>query len=70
MTRRTPPRSHLRLADLKQRRPVPFRLLNVKVPSHIADAIDRLAQRLHASKTETVTALLTAALTASGRTRR
>lgn len=62
MTPRTPPRSHLRLADLKQRRPTASKLLNVKIPASIAVAIADLAEQLGASKTEVVVALLSAGL--------
>jgi len=45
MTRPTQPaRSELRLADLKARRPVSGRLMNVKIPVDLADAIDKLAR--------------------------
>lgn len=55
-------RSQLRIADLKQRRPSGSRMMNVKVPSHQAQAIARLATELLASKTEIVVALLNAGL--------
>lgn len=58
MKQRKPSRSELRLADLKAHRPVGSRLINVKVPIHIADAIAKLASTLNVSKTEVVEALL------------
>ena len=51
-------RSELRIADLKGRMPSATRLMNVKLPAHLSDAIDRIAKRLGASKTEVVVALL------------
>ncbi len=51
-------RSELRLADLKARRPVADRLMNVKVPAHLHDAIAKLASTLNVSKTEVVVVLL------------
>ena len=56
---RTPQRSSLRLAELKARQPDARRtLLNVKMPAHLIDAIDGLAEHLGANKTETVLMLL------------
>jgi hypothetical protein len=55
-------RSTLRIADLKQRKPTSFRLLNMKISAHQADAIAQLAKRLDASKNEVVIALLNAGL--------
>ena len=55
-------RSNLRLSDLKTRIPSATRLMNVKLPVDIASAVDRLAKRLNASKTEVVIALLNEAL--------
>jgi ribbon-helix-helix CopG family protein len=51
-------RGTLRITDLKQRRPGSTRLMNVKLPVDVADAIDHLAKRLGTSKTEVVIALL------------
>ena len=62
-----PTRSELRLADLKARRPVSNKLMNVKIPAHLADAIDKLARTLNASKTAMVVALLNEGLNAAGR---
>ena len=61
-TTRTPPRSGLRLADLKRRQPDAPRLLNAKVPAHIAEAIAGIATRVGASKTEVFVALVNAGL--------
>jgi len=55
-------RSNLRLSDLKARTPVPTRLMNVKLPIDVANAVDRLSKQLHASKTQVVIALLNEAL--------
>ena len=58
----TPERSKLRLTDLKTRTPSGTRLMNVKVPVEILSAVERLAKRLKASKTDVVVALLNDAL--------
>ncbi len=55
-------RSKLRLTDLKTRSPSGTRLMNVKVPVDTLGAIEQLAKRLDASKTEVVVALLNEAL--------
>jgi hypothetical protein len=55
-------RSTLRIVDLKQRQPTSARLMNVKISVHQADAVEALATRLGASKTEVVIALLNAGL--------
>jgi hypothetical protein len=44
--------------------------MNVKIPVQLSDAIARLAHELGANKTETVVALLNAALEESGRLKR
>lgn len=67
---RTPPRSGLRLADLKQRQPDAKRLLNAKVPAHIAEAIATIATRVGASKTEVFVALINTGLDALQRRKR
>ncbi len=57
--------SGLRITDLmKDSRPAPSRLMNVKVPASIVDAIDKIAGMAHASKTEVVIALLNEGLEA------
>jgi len=61
-----PPRSELRIAHLKARGPGGSRAMNVKLPSHLADAIDDLAGRLNASKQSVLVALLNEALEAAG----
>ena len=53
-----PSRSDLRLADLKARGPVSSKLMNVKIPVDLADAIDKVARSLNVSKTAVVVALL------------
>ncbi len=63
-------RAHLRIADLKQRSPMAARLMNVKIPGHLADAISALAEKLGTSKTEVVIALLNTGLEQAGRLRR
>ena len=55
----------LRLKDLKQRERSSSRLMNVKIPAYVSDAIDRVARDLDASKTEVVVALLNEGLLAS-----
>ncbi|MGD9764200.1 MAG: hypothetical protein AB7V27_10840 [Candidatus Binatia bacterium] len=50
-------RADIRLADL-ERRKVPSKLMNVKVPDNVSDGIDRVAQELSCSKTAVVIALL------------
>ncbi len=70
MTTRTEPRSSLRLTDLKQRQPVASRLMNVKVPGQLADAITEIATHLGTSKTMVVVALLNTGLDVMKRRKR
>jgi hypothetical protein len=58
-------RSELRIADLKNRAPARSRLMNVKVPLHVIEEIDRLAKGLGATKTAVVVALLNEGLSAA-----
>jgi hypothetical protein len=51
-------RSELRLSDLKNRERSSSRLMNVKIPAYVSDAIQNVASDLGASKTEVVIALL------------
>jgi hypothetical protein len=51
-------RADLRLSDLKTRERSTSRLMNVKIPAHLSDAIEEVARVLGASKTEVVVALL------------
>ncbi len=51
-------RSDLRLTDLRRRDKGTSKLMNVKIPTHVSDAIQRVAKELGASKTEVVIALL------------
>jgi hypothetical protein len=44
--------------------------MNVKIPVQLSDAIARLAREVGANKTETVVALLNAAIEEAGRLRR
>lgn len=60
-----PSRSELRLADLKARTPVSDRLMNVKIPAHLFDAIDKLARTLNVTKAAVVVALLNEGLNAA-----
>lgn len=62
-TPRTPPRSGLRLRDLKQRVPVRSCLMNVKLPTDLVEQIDRLATQLRTTKTEVFVVLLNEGLT-------
>jgi hypothetical protein len=55
----------LRLQDLKERERTSSRLMNVKVPADVSDAIQRVARALGASKTDVVIALLNEGLAAS-----
>jgi hypothetical protein len=55
-------RSGLRIVDLKQRPVSATRLMNVKIPAALSDAIDRLAGEFNTSKTEVVVALLNTGL--------
>jgi hypothetical protein len=57
-----PMRSELRITDLKRRVPTTTRLINMRIPARIGAEIDRLADKLGASKTEVVIALLNAGL--------
>lgn len=51
-------RSELRLAELKNRERSSSRLMNVKIPAYVSDAIERVASDLDATKTDVVIALL------------
>jgi predicted ArsR family transcriptional regulator len=51
-------RSNLRLADLEQRGSTASKLMNVKVPDTLAEAIDQIADELGVPKTAVVIALL------------
>lgn len=51
-------RSDLRLGDLRKRERGVSKLMNVKIPAHVSDAIQHVAKELGASKTEVVIALL------------
>lgn len=51
-------RSDLRLTDLWRRDKSISKLMNVKIPADVSDAIQRVARDLGASKTEVVVALL------------
>jgi len=57
-------RADLRLSDL-ERKKVPSKLMNVKVPDNVSDGIDRVAEELGCSKTAVVIALLNEGLDAS-----
>src|SRR5262249_23706854 len=58
-------RAELRLSDLKNRERSTSRLMNVKIPAYVSDAIQMVAVDLRASKTEVVIALLNEGLNAS-----
>ena len=51
-------RADLRVSDLKSRERTTSRLMNVKIPAHVSDAIQEVARSLGASKTAVVIALL------------
>ncbi len=60
---RVRPRAELRVADLLHKQPrVASRLMNVKVPTVLFQAIEEIADGLGASKTDVVVALLNAGL--------
>ena len=61
-------RSQLRLNDLKNRERSSSRLMNVKIPAYVSDAIQKVATDLGASKTEVVIALLNEGLDAASTT--
>jgi hypothetical protein len=61
-------RSELRLRDLKKREYSTSRLMNVKIPAYVSDAIQKVAADLGASKTEVVIALLNEGLEAAAST--
>lgn len=58
-------RADLRLTDLQRRDRGTSKLMNVKIPAHVSDAIQRVARDLSASKTEVVIALLNEGLAVS-----
>lgn len=58
-------RSDLRLTDLRRRDRGKSKLMNVKIPAHVSDSIQRVARALGASKTEVVIALLNEGLDVS-----
>ncbi len=62
-------RDQLRIADLKHRSLTATRLMNVKIPEHVHDAITALAKKLGTSKTEIALALLNTGLERAGKLR-
>lgn len=58
-------RGDLRLSDLKNRERTTSRLMNVKIPAYVSDAIQKVAGDLGVSKTEVVIALLNEGLDAA-----
>jgi len=58
----TSDRSQLGIADLKGRPRTRAKLMSVKIPSTIGDAIDRIADDLEVPKTQVVIALLNTGL--------
>lgn len=60
-------RSRLRIADLKRRKRSNARLMNVKVPADIGEAIERVAQELEVTKTDVVVAFLNHGLDVASR---
>ncbi len=57
--------AELRLHDLMSRERSASRLMNVKIPAYVSDAIEKLATEVGASKTEVVIALLNEGLAVS-----
>ena len=51
-------RSDLRIADLRRRESSSSKLMNVKIPSALSNAIDRMVRDLGVPKTDVVIALL------------
>ncbi len=51
-------RSNLQMAPLRKRVPLATRLMNIKIPVQLSEAINRVARELHVSKTQVVIALL------------
>jgi hypothetical protein len=51
-------RSDLRIADLRRRDGSTSKLMNVKIPAALSDAIDKMVRDLGAPKTDVVIALL------------
>jgi len=49
---------NLKLNDLMSRERNTSRLMNVKIPAYVSDAIEQVAKEVQASKTEVVIALL------------
>ncbi len=58
-------RSDLRLRDLGKSRQATSKLMNVKIPIEVSDAIHKVAKEVGASKTEVVIALLNEGLDVS-----
>ena len=58
-------RSELKFNHLMTRERSTARLMNVKIPAYVSDAIERVAKDLDASKTEVVIALLNQGLEAA-----
>ena len=63
-------RSKLRLSDLKTRTPSASRLMNVKIPIELANAIDQLAKQHNATKTSVMIALLNEGLAVAPKTKK
>jgi hypothetical protein len=59
-------RSDLRIADLRRRDSGMSKLMNVKIPASLSDAIDRVVSELDVPKTDVVIALLNEGLDRSG----
>ncbi len=55
-------RSNVRIGELKKRVAVSTRLMNVKIPGQLSEAITRIARDIQVSKTQVVIALLKAGL--------
>lgn len=60
-------RSELRIADLKRRKRGAGRLMNVKVPAEVGEAIEGVAKALDVTKTDVVVALLNHGLDVASR---
>jgi hypothetical protein len=62
-------RSQLRIADLKGRTKSTIKMMNVRVPGRVFEAIEALTKKLRATKTDVIAALLNEGLDVAGKKR-
>jgi hypothetical protein len=67
MSTRVGDRSNLRIADLKGRKPRATRQVNWKLPIHLIEAVNRMAEEMGTTKTQIIIALLNAGLEQGGK---